>query len=302
MEPIELAKAVRRAVRTTIAAKISVFLTMHVPLLAHRAMLTIGASILLVGAKDGSNASSLSSVAADLALSISSTTLLQGVSASGSDSLPLTMFHLCAILEAGSVIAPLLLGNLGDPFLENVQYIFATAVANSLLAVAIPSVALAGAVGLATISSWGNHIDSTLAVALAQSSTVVVKSMLLQSIPPMLQLLSVAGILVFVRPLYNLMGLGEPIYTFALYQTGGALQSALEEELSLSTAAIVAITIGFAAPIPVFRIVAQIAAVGSVTNFVIAVIQEAADTDPFPSLLSLLLFSTVLLSAFSHTS
>lgn len=289
MEPVELANAVRRAVRTTIAAKVSRFLSMHIPLLAHRAILTIGTSILLVG--------SSSSVAADLSLSIATSTLLQGVTASGSNSLPLTMFHLCSILEAGNVIAPLVLGNLGNPFLENIQYLFASAVADSLLLVATPSVALAGAVGLASISSWGGGVDSTLAVALAQSSTAVLRTMLLQSIPPSLQLVSITGILVFIRPLYNLVGVGEPIYTFALYQTGGALQSAFETEFSLATAAMVAITLSFIVPIPVFRIVSQIAAVGSFTDWVVSAIQEAADVDPFPSLLSILLFSTVLLSA-----
>ena len=56
-------------------------------------------------------------------------------------------------------------------------------------------------------------------------------------------------------------------------------------------------TLSFIVPIPVFRIVSQIAAVGSFTDWVVSAIQEAADVDPFPSLLSILLFSTVLLSA-----
>ena len=299
METAQLASAVRRAVRYTVSAKISYFLAVYVPSLAFRSILTVGASVLLVGLRSEKRRSKIASVSADLALSIASSTLIQGLTMPGADSLPLTVFNLCAILELGGVISPLVLGNLGDPFLGNVQYIFASVVSESLLSLATPTVALAGAVALSAFSSWGAGFDNVLSVSLAQASTAVVKSMLIESIPPGLQLMSITGILCFIRPMYNLLGLGEQVYNFALYQAGGALQAALEQEMAVSTAAVVALAVAIVVPIPVFKIAAQIAAVGSATNWVVVVLQEAADVDPFPSLLSLLLFSTVVLTAAS---
>ena len=295
MEPAELARAVRRAVQITIAGKVSLFLAVHIPSLASRAVLTVGASVLLVGLKS----SAAGSVAADLALVVASSTLIQGLSAPGPNALPLTLVHLCAALEAGGVVAPLLLGHLGDAFLGNVQYIFATAIAGVLLDATLPVVALVIAAGLAALSSWRGNGEPLLSVALAQASTSVLKTMVLQSIPAALQLPSIVGLLCFFRPLYRLLGLGEPVYTFALYQAGDALQSALQGALPQFTAAVAALTLCAVAPIPAFKATAQIAAVGAATDWVVAGLREAADMDPFPSLLSILIFSRVIMAAFS---
>jgi hypothetical protein len=91
--------------------------------------------------------------------------------------------------------------------------------------------------------------------------------------------------------------LGEPIYTFALYQAGDALQSALESSLAPFVAAALAVTLCLISPIPAFRAIAQIAAVGSATDWVVGGIQEASDADPFPALLSILVFARVILAA-----
>ena len=295
MEPAELARAVRRAVQVTIAGKISYFLTLHVPHLASRAVLTVGASVLLVALR-GSDPSA--STAADISLAVASSTLIEGLSAPGPGSLPLTLGHLCAAIESSGVVAPLMLGHLGDSFLGNVQYLFANAIAGVLLAAALPVLALVGAAGLAALSSWGCPDEALLSVALAQASTSVIKTMVLQSIPIGLQLPSIVGLLCFFRPLYRLLGLGEPVYTFALYQAGDALQSSLEGVLPAFTSTLVALAMYSVAPIPAFRATAQIAAVGSATDLVIDGLREVADADPFPSLLSILVFSRVILVAF----
>jgi hypothetical protein len=91
--------------------------------------------------------------------------------------------------------------------------------------------------------------------------------------------------------------MGEPIYTFALYQAGDALQSALESSLPPYVAAALAVTLCLVSPIPVFRAIAQIAAVGSATDWVVKGIQEASDADPIPALLSILIFARVILAA-----
>jgi hypothetical protein len=296
MEAEELARAVRRAVQFTIAGKIALLLASHVPSLAGRSIIAVGASALLVGARDDSMPSS--SVAADLSLTVTTSTLVQGLAASGADSLPLTLAHLCLVLEAGGVLAPLFLGHLADSFIGNVQYLFATATSAALLAAVAPVVALAIAAGVAALSAASSREDSTLSAGLAMASTSVVKAMVLQSIPPGLQLPSIAALVCFFRPLYMSLGLGEPIYTFALYQAGEALQYAIEASLAPFVAAALAATVCLVSPIPAFRAIAQIAAVGSAADWVVGAIQEAADADPFPALLSILMFARVLLAAF----
>jgi hypothetical protein len=299
MDPVNIAVAVRRAVRTTIATRISSFLAVHVPSFTHRAMLTVGSSVVLIGmrpAESGADETSMSSVAADLSLTVAVSTLIGGIASHGVDSLPLTLLHMCVVLEVGGVVAPLFLGNLAELFVGNIQYLLAVAISDALLAVATPSVALSGAVCLAAISSLGVGVDSTLAVSLSQASTAIVKAIIMNSIPPVFQFVSLGCILCFIRPIYNMMGIGEPIYNFVLYQVGGAFQSIFERELGLSIASVVSVALSVVSLIPILRIVAQIAAVGCLIDLVLAVLQEVADVDPFPSLLSVLLFSSVLLS------
>jgi hypothetical protein len=299
MDPVNIAVAVRRAVRTTIATRISSFLAVHVPSFTHRAMLTVGSSVVLIGmrpAESGADETSMSSVAADLSLTVAVSTLIGGIASHGVDSLPLTLLHMCVVLEVGGVVAPLFLGNLAELFVGNIQYLLAVAISDALLAVATPSVALSGAVCFAAISSLGVGVDSTLAVSLSQASTAIVKAIIMNSIPPVFQFVSLGCMLCFIRPIYNMMGVGEPIYNFVLYQVGGAFQSIFEKELGLSIASVVSVTLSILPVIPILRIVAQIAAVGCLIDLVLAVLQEVADVDPFPSLLSVLLFSSVLLS------
>ena len=297
MEAAELARTVRRAVQFTIAGKIAAVLASSVPSLATRAVLAVSVSGLLVGLQDRTRLPSVSAVT-DLSLTVTTSTLIQGIGAHGAHALPLTLAHLCLVLEAGSVAGPLLLGHYADSFLSNAQYIFATSVAAAILQAAIPVVVLTIAAGLAALSSLASGVDSALSAGLAMASTAVAKAMLLQSLPPGLQLPSIAAIACFTRPLYMSLGLAEPIYNFALYQAGDALQAALESSLPPFTAAALAVTVFAISPIPVFRAISQIAAVGTGTDWIVGVVQEAADTDPFPSLLSLLIFSGVILAAF----
>lgn len=298
MQATEVAKAVRRAVQFTVANKISTFLALRVPYLAERTALAVGASVLLVGLKRETRANLPSAnLAAELALVVASGTLMQGVAVHGDNSLPLTLAHMCVVLEAGSALSPLILGSLGDSFLGQIQYQFATSIA-ALLVTSFPmAVAMCIAAGLAAASAWGSSLDSTLSTALSQSAFGVFKTLLLSSIPAGLQLQTITILLVFTRPLYAFLGLGEAIYNFALYQCGDALQTAIESELRPFVAGAASVAVTLVVPFESIRAAAQIAAIGSLTDWIVGIIESAADQDPFFSLLSLLVFCSVLLAS-----
>lgn len=301
MQAFQLAQAVRRAVQFTVAQRLTREVELRVPALSERAALTSGVAVLAVALRATGKPSA--SVAADLALIVATTTLMQGVAVRGSNSLPLNLAHLCGMLEAGSVLSRLALGELAESFLGQVQYAFANAVSALLLASADTVAALAAAGGLAALSAWRAGLDSALSTAFSQSAFNVVKTLLLQSIPPGLQLPTIAGLLAFAKPLHAHLGsVGQAVYSFALYQAGDAIQAAIEQELRPFTAAAAAVAAAFLMPFESIRAAAQIAAIGSLTDWVIALVQQAADQDPFPSLLSILVFSRVLLLAFDKTS
>jgi hypothetical protein len=111
-----------------------------------------------------------------------------------------------------------------------------------------------------------------------------------------MQLPSIVGILCLVRPFHtaHILGAGDSVYSFVLYQSGDALQSALQSGLAPHLAALAAAAAALVSPLPVFRAVAQIAAVGAASDWFVLGLREVADTDPFPSLLSLLVFARVL--------
>jgi hypothetical protein len=296
MEPLQLAQAVRRAVQFTVAQKLTREVQARVPVLAERAALTTGVAVIALSlrttGKPGAN------LAADLALIVATTTLMQGVAASGPNSLPLTLAHLCGLLEAGYALSSLALGELAESFLGQVQYAFANAVSALLLSVASSVVALAAAGGLAGLSAWRTGADSALSTAFSQAAFNVFKSLLLRSIPSGLQLPTIAAILAFAKPLHDKLGsVGEAVYNFALYQAGDAIQQAVERSLRPSVAAAAAVAASFVVPIRSLRAAAQVAAVGSLTDWVLSELQQAADQDPLPSLLSLLIFCKVLLGS-----
>lgn len=298
MQALQLAQAVRRAVQYTVAQRITHEVQLRVPVLSERAALTSGAAVLAVSlrGKPGAN------VAADLALIVATTTLMQGVAAGGANAVPLTLAHLCGMLEAGSALASLALGELADSFLGQVQYSFANAVSALLLSATSTVVALAAAGMLAGFSAWRSGIDSALSTALSQAAFNVVKALLLQSIPAGLQLPTIAGLLAFAKPLHDKFGaVGEQVYSFALYQCGDAIQTAIEAQVRPFVAASAAVAAAFVVPIRSLRAAAQVAAVGSLTDWVIGLVQQAADTDPVPSLLSILVFSRVLLVTMGHS-
>ena len=297
MEAFQLAQAVRRAVQYTVAQRVTREVELRVPALSERAALTSGAALLAVSLRSTGKPSA--SVVADLALMVATTTLMQGVLARGAGAVPLTLAHLCCMLEAGSVLGALALGELGESFLGQVQYTFANAASALLLSASSAVVALAAAGGLAAISAWRAGLDSALSTALSQAAFNVVKTLLLQSIPPGLQLPTIAGLLAFAKPLHSHLGsVGKAVYSFALYQSGDAIQAAVEREVSPFAAGAAAVAAAFVIPIRSLRAAAQIAAVGSLTDWVIALVQQAADQDPAPSLLSILVFCRVLLAAF----
>jgi hypothetical protein len=296
MEASQLSQAVRRAIQYTVAQRVTREVAARVPDLSERAALTSGVAVLAVAFRGLPSAN----VAADLALIVATTTLMQGVAAHGANSLPLTLAHLCGMLEAGSVLGALALGELAESFLGQVQYTFANSVSALLLSASSTVVALAAAGGLAGFSSWRSGVDSALSTALSQAAFNVVKSLLLQSIPPALQLPTIAGLLAFAKPLHTQFGaVGQAVYSFALYQAGDAIQSAIELQVKPFVAAAAAVAAAFVTPIRSLRAAAQIAAVGSLTDWVISLVQQAADQDPVPSLLSILVFCRVLLATFA---
>lgn len=299
MEPFQLAQALRRAVQFTVAQKLTREVQARVPDFYERAALTSGVAVLALSLRTTGKPSA--NVAADLALAVATTTLMQGVAAKGADALPLTLAHLCALLEAGSVLSALALGELASSFLGQVQYAFANAVSALLLSASSAVVALAAAGGLACISAWRAGLDSALSTAFSQAAFNVVKTLVLRSIPPRLQLPTIAGLLAFAKPLHTHLGqVGESIYSFALYQAGDAIQEAIEAGLSPFVAAAAASSAALVLPVRSLRAAAQIAAVGSLTDWVLGMLQQAADQDPVPSLLSLLVFCKVLLAPFEH--
>lgn len=298
MEAFQVAQAVRRAIQFTVAQKVTREVEARVGDLQQRVGLTCAVALLAVMLRRTQKASA--NVVADLALMVATTTLMQGIAANGPDSLPLKLAHLCAVLEAGSVLGALALGELGETFVKQVQYTFANAVSALLLSGTSSVVSLAAAGGLAGISAWGSSVDGGLSTAFSQAAFNVVKTLLMQSIPGALQLPTIAGILAFTKPLRKFTGsLGVSIYSFALYQSGDGIQTALEAELQPFTAACAAVTAAFIIPIESIRAASEVAAVGSITDWFLAMIQEASDKDPVPSLLSILVFSKVVLSMFT---
>jgi hypothetical protein len=301
MEAEELAETVRRAVQITVAGAVSAHLAAAVPSLPARALLTAAAAGLAVGAQRALPAARRlpsAAVVADLALAVASATLIQEVPAAGGRARALTLAHLFAVLLAGCAVAPLALGRHAADFLANTQYLTAGAVAGTLLSSGHAAVALAGAAACVALSGLGGGVDAVLCTALAQAAVAVLRGLALDPLPAGLRLPTVVALLGLLRPLpaARALGRGDALYPFALYQAGGALQGALQGLLPPAAAALAAVTLVAAAPLPVFRVTAQIAAVGAVTAWVMTGVREAADTDPFPALLSLLVFAQVLMA------
>lgn len=293
MEAFQVGQAVRRAIQYTVAQRITREVQVRIPSLSERSALTGGAALLAVAMRRSERASA--SVAADLALIVATATLMQGVAAEGPDSLPLKLAHLCAILEAGSALSAVALGELGGSFLGQVQYTFANSVSALLLSGRNSAVSFAAAGGLAGLSTWVSGADSALSTAFSQAAFNVVKVLLLQSIPAALQLPTIAALLAFVKPISGSGGeLGRSVYNFALYQAGDGIQTAIEQHLKPFTAACAAIALAMVTPIRSLCAAAQVAAVGSTTDWVLSLVQEAADRDPVPSLVSILVFCSVI--------
>ena len=167
MDSRAVADAARRAVQFTLSSKVSRILARHVPDLGQRAALTWGVALLIVSfrQREGDRIPSMR-VAADLALTVATSTAMQGILADGLDSVPLTMVHLCCILEAGSALSAVALGELGGAFVGQVQYAFANTVSELLLrSSSLSVVPLAAAAGLTGLASWNGGIDSSLATA-----------------------------------------------------------------------------------------------------------------------------------------
>lgn len=298
METFQVAQAVRRAIQYTVALRVTQIVQSSVPGAGTQAVLVTGAAVLLVALRGETGGLPSARVAVDLSLIVASNVLVQAVLAGGHDSLPLTLAHLCCVLELGGVLSAAALGDLAGSFLGQIQYTFAKSVAALLLSATSRVVALVAAGGLAGLASWRSGLDSPLATGLSQASVGVLQSLVLGSIPVSLKLPTIAGMLAFVKPLHASLGIGGAVYSFALYQAGDSLQEAIEAEFAPFVAACAAVAASLVVPIESLKAAAQIAAVGSSADWVVGLVEQAADRDPVPSLLALLVFCRVLLVFF----
>ena len=295
MDSAQLAASIRRVVQVTIAGKVYAALAAAVASPFHRTLAAVGAAVLLVGGKGSLHHPPPSAtVAADLALAVATTALLQDVGVGGPRAVPLRLAHYCMVLEAGQALAPAFLGHLGDGFLANVQYLFADAVAALLLSARSAASAFVVAAAAAAAAALGSGADALLAGGLTSASMIALKTLLLDGMPSALVLPTLLVILSFARPIHTLLGLSDPVYDFALYQVGTALQSTLQSHLPPLTAALAALAAVSVSPTPAVGAAAQIAAMGSAIDLVMDQMQQAADTDPVLCLLPVLVFARVL--------
>jgi hypothetical protein len=293
MDSAQLAASVRRVLQVTVAGKIYAALAAAVASPLRRTVAAVGAALLLAGGRASlARAPPSATVAADLALAVASTALLQAVAVDGARATPLQLAHYCMVLEAGQVLAPATLGHLGDAFLGNVQFFFADAVAGLLLSVHPVSTAYVVAVAFAGFASLGG--GELLVSGLASASLTVLRTLLLEGMPAALTLPTLLVVLSFARPIHTLLGLADPVYDFALYQVGLALQAALEAHLPLLTATLASLALICVAPTPAIRAAAEIAAMGAVIDLIMGLMQQAAETDPVLCLLPVLVFARVL--------
>jgi hypothetical protein len=291
MEPSELVETVRRAVQLTVAGKISDALVPLAPSTGARALIAVGGVVVLAGVRGLGRAPAAAAVTIDLAVTVAVSSLLRLVPATGPDALPLTLAHYCVVLLVAPLLAPSA-GGLRDAFLGSVQYLTAVALAGAVVATGSSVVALAAAAGFAFAAGW----DRALSLALAQAALAVLRLLTVSALPEGMRLPSIVAVLCLLRPLHRhgLLGGADGLYSFALYQSGDALRDAVGGFASPFAGVLACAAAGLAAPVPALRAVAQIAAVGGAADWVVAGLQSVADTDPFPSLLSLLVFARVL--------
>jgi hypothetical protein len=295
MDAAQLSTTVRRVVQVTISTRLYAALVLAVPSAFERTAVAVGLALLLAGGRASlSRAPPSATVLADLALAVATTALLQDVGVTGAGSAPLLLAHYCMVLEAGQALAPLALGPLGDTFLSNVQFLFASAVAGLLLSVQSASVALVAAAAAAAVASVAQGADELLTGGLFSAALIVVKTCVLDGLPAGLTLPTLAAVLSFVRPIHVYFGLSNPVYAMTLYQCGDALQAVLTSSLPPLTAALAGLTVLCLSPTPALRAVAQIAAMGSLVDAIIASVRPAADVDPLMTLLPVLVFAQVL--------
>ena len=300
-EGAEFTEAVRRAVRFIVADKISACIAEMAPSVVMRVLITFSALLLLVVARgfDGvrKNFSPSSGVFGDIAVLLAMTNVLGLLVVTGPHGDLLTFAHYVVALFLASAGAPVLSEFFGDSFVPKLMYLSANSLAGIVASTGSSVVALAGCGFLAAAGEWGAGGDKLLSSTLVLAAVGVLRVLVMAELPFGMQVPSIVGLLCLIRPMYisGLMGTDDNVYSFVLYQAAEAVQTFLRESLSERVAALAAITLVLASPVRVFRIVSQMAAVGAVADWVVGGVREVADTDPFPSMLSLLVFARVLM-------
>jgi hypothetical protein len=291
--------ALLRVVQVTVSARLTAALVAVLPSFFARAAVSVGAAVLAVGSCRLLSAPlPAATLAADLALAVATSTLLQAVAApAGGVGLVLGLAHCCMLLEVGQALP---LGHLGDAFLANTQFIFAQSVGQLLVLSLAPALAFIAACALALGAPWCAARDGALATALTQAAVFVLRAFLVRSIPPSLQLPTVAVLLAVSRPLSETLAFAEPLHSFALFQAGEVLKGSLTALCSPLVAAMATLALVAAAPLLDAQMggtmgdAAQMAAVSACTDLAVRAVAPVADTDPLLSLLPLLVFAAVL--------
>ena len=299
-EGAELTEAVRRAVRFIVADKISACIVSIAPSVLVRILVTLSGLLLIVGARGvgyvHKNFSPSSGVFGDIAIFVSVSNILELLVVSGPNGQLLTFTHYALALFVVCAGDPILSEFFGGSFASRLVYLSANSLAGIVASTGSSVVALVGCGLFASVGEWGVGGDKLLSSTFILAAVGVFRIVVMASLPFGMQVPSIVGVLCLIHPLHSagLLGMDDNVYSFILYQSAEAIQVFLRESLPERVAAMAAITLVLVSPVRILRVVSQMAAVGAVASWVVGGVREVADTDPFPSLLSLLVFARVL--------
>lgn len=280
----ELGNTIMGCTQVSIANKITGALTAWEPSFDLRLLYTVAASVLVLISSELS-AQFTSSVVVEIVLTVTITVILSYVEIRGYDSVPISLAQSCTILLFSDIISGRFLGKLAHKLSRNVLYVFANTVSTGIQAHAGPALSIVSACACVYA---GQLSPNSLLQGLGLAGLNVLKTVLLASIPPVLKLPTIAGIVWLANPLQG-MGLGaSKIFGFALYQASASLQDELLSFMPVAHALFFAAVLTLCAPTPVFRALGKITLSSLCTEGFFQALQEASDTDPFLCLTALL--------------
>jgi hypothetical protein len=288
----ELSSTIMGCTQVSIANKITESLAVWEPSFDLRLLYTVSACVLALTNNDSTNVAG-SDIVVEIVLAVTTTTILSYLAIQGYNTMPIFIAQSCTIILFGEVIGGGVLGRLTKTFSTNIKYIFANTVSRVILSQAGPALCV-------TTACVAMFIGSRSSGALGQASGLaglnVLKSMLMNSIPPILKLPTVTAIVCFANPLQG-MGMGaSTLFGFALYQASNSLQEMLLLNVSMAQAVFISAALTLCAPTPVFQALGKITLSSVCTEAFLQVVQEASDTDPFLCLTALMVVLKVVVS------